>query len=395
MRAAPAGPRAAPRRPRAAGAAAHGAGLPRPDRRDRRSRSGAMVAATDRRAARRAPATIVAAAGVGEVESTAGDPRRRLRARQPPSPRSASASPAITSPSLRSCEPPVIARTRDGSTVLDLRTVDPGRRRRRRPRRCADARRRHRRSRRPRQVVAGRRRSPAPTPTASRRNAPRADHRPRLRPHDAAQRRGHQLHRRARPRAVPAQHAGRRRRRRCVHVRGRRHRGVEAAERGAPAHPRAGRARATASSRSPRSISSTTSGGSCRSWTCAIDSPARSWPTLRSCRSARPPARGSTSFATRSMPWSTRTPAAIDRGRPRLWVDRVFAAKGSGTVVTGTLTGGSLQRRPTGARRPAHAVRIRAMQSHGAAPRLDRAGQPRRAEPRRRRPHRAANAATP
>ena len=29
-----------------------------------------------------------------------------------------------------------------------------------------------------------------------------------------------------------------------------------------------------------------------------------------------------------------------DRGRPRLWVDRVFAAKGSGTVVTGTLAGG-------------------------------------------------------
>jgi selenocysteine-specific elongation factor len=37
-----------------------------------------------------------------------------------------------------------------------------------------------------------------------------------------------------------------------------------------------------------------------------------------------------------------RTPAAADRDRPRLWVDRVFAAKGSGTVVTGTLTGGSL-----------------------------------------------------
>ena len=36
------------------------------------------------------------------------------------------------------------------------------------------------------------------------------------------------------------------------------------------------------------------------------------------------------------------TPAAADRGRPRLWVDRVFAAKGSGTVVTGTLTGGTL-----------------------------------------------------
>ena len=38
-----------------------------------------------------------------------------------------------------------------------------------------------------------------------------------------------------------------------------------------------------------------------------------------------------------------RAPAAVDRGRPRLWVDRVFAAKGSGTVVTGTLTGGALR----------------------------------------------------
>ncbi len=36
------------------------------------------------------------------------------------------------------------------------------------------------------------------------------------------------------------------------------------------------------------------------------------------------------------------TPASVDRNRPRLWVDRVFAAKGSGTVVTGTLAGGSL-----------------------------------------------------
>ena len=35
-------------------------------------------------------------------------------------------------------------------------------------------------------------------------------------------------------------------------------------------------------------------------------------------------------------------PAAVDRGRPRLWIDRVFAAKGSGTVVTGTLTDGAV-----------------------------------------------------
>jgi len=35
-------------------------------------------------------------------------------------------------------------------------------------------------------------------------------------------------------------------------------------------------------------------------------------------------------------------PLAVDRGRPRLWVDRVFAAKGAGTVVTGTMAGGTL-----------------------------------------------------
>ena len=34
---------------------------------------------------------------------------------------------------------------------------------------------------------------------------------------------------------------------------------------------------------------------------------------------------------------------AVDRDRPRLWMDRVFAAKGSGTVATGTLVGGSLR----------------------------------------------------
>ena len=37
------------------------------------------------------------------------------------------------------------------------------------------------------------------------------------------------------------------------------------------------------------------------------------------------------------------TPTAADRDRPRLWVDRSFAAKGSGTVVTGTLAGGTLR----------------------------------------------------
>ena len=37
------------------------------------------------------------------------------------------------------------------------------------------------------------------------------------------------------------------------------------------------------------------------------------------------------------------TPTAVDNKQPRLWTDRVFAAKGAGTVVTGTLTGGMLR----------------------------------------------------
>jgi selenocysteine-specific elongation factor len=36
------------------------------------------------------------------------------------------------------------------------------------------------------------------------------------------------------------------------------------------------------------------------------------------------------------------TPTALNHGRPRLWIDRSFAAKGAGTVVTGTLTGGAV-----------------------------------------------------
>ena len=63
-----------------------------------------------------------------------------------------------------------------------------------------------------------------------------------------------------------------------------------------------------------------------------------------------------------------RTPTATDAGRPRLWVDRAFVAPGAGTVVTGTLTGGTvtigdeLTVRP-GRRR----VRVRAIQSLYAA----------------------------
>ena len=68
---------------------------------------------------------IIATAGVGDVESMQSLP-------------GAGSAPGATIPSigiriagdhlalLRSCEPPIVARTRDGATLLDLRTVEPG-----------------------------------------------------------------------------------------------------------------------------------------------------------------------------------------------------------------------------------------------------------------------------
>lgn len=61
-----------------------------------------------------------------------------------------------------------------------------------------------------------------------------------------------------------------------------------------------------------------------------------------------------------------RTPAAVDQHRPRLWIDRVFAAKGSGTVVTGTLTGGAIQLDMRMQAGP-HEVRVRGIQTHGVS----------------------------
>ena len=61
----------------------------------------------------------------------------------------------------------------------------------------------------------------------------------------------------------------------------------------------------------------------------------------------------------------TTVPAAEDRGRPRLWVDRVFAARGAGTVVTGMLTDGVLRVGDEVEVQPAGVgARIRALQNH-------------------------------
>jgi selenocysteine-specific elongation factor len=60
-----------------------------------------------------------------------------------------------------------------------------------------------------------------------------------------------------------------------------------------------------------------------------------------------------------------RTPAAPDTGRPRLWIDRVFTMKGSGTVVTGTLVDGGLAQDQEIELLPGSArARIRSIQSH-------------------------------
>ncbi len=62
------------------------------------------------------------------------------------------------------------------------------------------------------------------------------------------------------------------------------------------------------------------------------------------------------------------TPPAAERGRARRWVDRVFAAKGSGTVVTGTLTDGTIHRDEQLVVEPgARATRVRGIQTLGAA----------------------------
>ena len=59
------------------------------------------------------------------------------------------------------------------------------------------------------------------------------------------------------------------------------------------------------------------------------------------------------------------TPTAVDAGRPRLWIDRSFAATGAGTVITGTLTGGSVSVDDELVHSPgATPVRVRSIQRH-------------------------------
>lgn len=61
-------------------------------------------------------------------------------------------------------------------------------------------------------------------------------------------------------------------------------------------------------------------------------------------------------------------PPTADHDRPRLWVDRSFSPRGAGTVVTGTLTGGTLRVDDQLTVLPGgQEVRVRSLQSHGEA----------------------------
>ncbi len=69
------------------------------------------------------------------------------------------------------------------------------------------------------------------------------------------------------------------------------------------------------------------------------------------------------------------TPPPRDIGKPRLAIDRVFTLQGAGTVVTGTLSGGTLQRGQTVVVQPGgHTARIRRIQSHGRDVEVSRPG---------------------
>ena len=58
-------------------------------------------------------------------------------------------------------------------------------------------------------------------------------------------------------------------------------------------------------------------------------------------------------------------PPPRDVGKPRLSMDRVFTLRGIGTVVTGTLMGGTLRRGQTVVIRPSGGTtRIRSLQNH-------------------------------
>ena len=171
--------------------------------------------------------------------------------------------------------------------------------------------------------------------------AARADDRARLRLDDAAVGRAARLRRRARARAVPRHDAGRGRPGARRAVRGRGRRGLDAAVGGAPGgarRPRRTARPARGDPRRPRRPRARPSGR--RGARLAATSAWAGLPARGGERAHR--RRGSTSCGRRWTGWSAALPAP-DPGAPvRLWIDRAFSVRGSGTVVTGTLPAGTI-----------------------------------------------------
>ena len=175
------------------------------------------------------------------------------------------------------------------------------------------------------------------------------------------------VRRRARPRALRPQHAGRRpRHRRGAAGGGGRRVGDAADARALPHLPPARRARA-ASSRSPSATWPTPTARRSPSWRRASSWPGSFLEGRPVVRVSRGPARGCPRCARRSSRSRARPPPRPAEGLLRLPVDRVFTMKGFGTVVTGTLVGRRRWRWARRSRRcpPGRRARVRGLQVHG------------------------------
>jgi selenocysteine-specific elongation factor len=90
--------------------------------------------------------------------------------------------------------------------------------------------------------------------------------------------------------------------------------------------------------------------------------PLGSWPVVAT---DAPTGRGIEDLRTALDAALVEAPAPRDDGRPRLWIDRVFSAKGAGTVVTGTLTGGAVAVDDDVLVEPGHRhARVRGVETH-------------------------------
>ncbi len=89
------------------------------------------------------------------------------------------------------------------------------------------------------------------------------------------------------------------------------------------------------------------------------------WAEARIVPVSAPQGRGMEELKAALLELLRRTPPPADAGKPRLFVDRVFVPRGAGTVVTGTLTGGSLKIGDRVTVQPGNLTgRVRGLQNH-------------------------------